>query len=357
MKETSFSSAIENKASSAEKKEESGAFKPETASRKENELKTRIGDLEASMQRNSGDIAIREEGIVKIRQELGLPALTQPIPAVEQIKNEQEKQAKQKAELEKKLQEIISQNLADEYRGVIEEVRNAKIDWAQSPELARRLTERGASAEEVAQVKEWLVTNAQGLKVFVLPPALFREAVEVLHEMAAGQSNLHEAAAFHIGERGDVPESVRNSVVVSQKIRPPMLPIPGRAVSAASQSGEGKTGLPELNKADLVHEMGHGTENGLLDSGLYHDWKAPVKEGAPDPEYIGLIQETDVRIRSMFNDLADIFDPAKQRFDENTLALLKKRREEGKLEKNTLDLLRHYDDRDIIDLANYLPAI
>ncbi len=259
-------------------------------------------------------------------------------------KTELTSQEKEKIELEKKLEEVLSADLSGNYADIIKEVIGSKIDWANSEELGRRLKLKGASDEDVAQVREWLIDNATNAKTFVLPATKFVEAVDVLNRMT-GEDNLRQGEAFHVpGGRTDIPEHVKSSVFIQEK--PALPPMPGQ-----------EENRPTINSDILHHEYGHVTQDGLLQSELYKDYNPKIKEQAPDPEYIGDITETDTRIRSMFNELKGIFDPKSEKFSETQLAILKKKRENGTLRKDVIDLFDHFDDEQIIELANTLPAI
>jgi len=59
----------------------------------------------------------------------------------------------------------------------------------------------------------------------------------------------------------------------------------------------------------------------------------------------------------MFRDLSETFDPTREPFSERDLATLRRKQSRGELSQDTLDLLRHYDDSTLIEIANNLPAI
>ena len=315
-------------------------------------LDTQIAEVDQRISSREGFIEERTNALNNIREELGFPPMADGIPVVDSAREDIERMRAKRAELETRLQGIVSSDVSHKYEDVISEARQSKIDWASSTELARRLKLKGASDEEVGQIRDWLVDNAKGVKTIILPPDKFGEAAEVLHEMTRDQS-LGDGNAFYVsGSREDVPKNIRDSIFLQEKPpKPAKPPLPGVAVSEEVIPRE------SIDPAVLHHELGHATEDGVLDSGLYGDWQNKTKEGSPDPEYIGKIEETDVRVRSMFRDLAEVFDPAQESFGEKHIAILKRMQSRGELSKDTLDLLEHYDDSTLIEHANNLPAI
>ncbi len=219
------------------------------------------------------------------------------MPSVDISKKSVQVLENKKLELESKLQDILKHDTSEKYSEVINEVKQSKIDWANSTELARRLKLKGASDEDVVQVKNWLIDNTNNAKTFVLPNEKFKEAISVLHEMT-GEENIKQGAAFYVpGGRDDVPENIKSSVFVKENVpRPPM-------------PGQNEISKPTIDTTFLHHEFGHLAQDGLLDSDLYQDWKPKFKESAPDKEYVGLINETDTRITSVFRDLEGVYDP------------------------------------------------
>mgnify|MGYP001627651094 CR=1 FL=1 len=99
------------------------------------------------------------------------------------------------------------------------------------------------------------------------------------------------------------------------------------------------------------------TESRLLDSELFNDWSTVFKEGTPAPECIGLISETDTRIRSMYRDLADIFDPYADTSGPEYLQVPHDRSRQVRISKDSSDLLKHYSDETLVHLARTMPAI
>lgn len=251
-----------------------------------------------------------------------------------------------KAELEGKLNEILESDLSGKYKAEIDGVRQSKIDWASSPELARRLKLTGASEEDVEDVKNWLIDNATQAKSFVLSPEKFKNVQDVLSEMS-GEENIKLGSAFHVpGGREDVPETIKSSIFLQEKPAKP--PIPGQLENQK----------PTIDTTELNHEFGHVTQDGLLDSENYKEgWNPKFKNDAPDKEYIGLIHETDTRIRSMYNDLGSEFNPQEKVFGKKQLESIREKISKGTASKDTKDLLKHYDDGELIKMANRMPSI
>lgn len=281
----------------------------------------------------------------QLRQELGLSGEENNIPSVEINKKREEALQSKRELLDKKLSELLKFDQSKKYEEVIEKVKQSKIDWANSDELARRLKLKGANEDDVSQIKEWLVNNTLSAKTFVLEPKKIEEVASVLSEMS-GEKNILDGRAFHIpGGRNDIPEYIKSAVVIPENI------------STYSLSHQENYSSKTINYDDLHHEIGHVVQDGLLESELYKDWNPAFKSDAPDREYIGLINETDTRVRSMFRELAETFNPSQQTFGQEQLDILKNKLKEGILTKDTRDLLQHYDDKALIDLANNLPAI
>lgn len=324
----------------------------EASEQGQDSLNTQIIEIGQRISSREGFIEERTNALNGIREELGFPPMKDGIPVVDNAREDIERLRAKRAELETRLQGVISSDVSHKYEGVIREARQSKIDWANSTELARRLKLKGASDEDIGQIRDWLVNNASGAKTIILPPDKFREAVDVLHEMTQDHS-LGDGSAFYVsGSREDVPENVKDSIFLQEK--PPKPPIPP---SPGAPASEGVVPSGSVDSTVLHHELGHATEDGVLDSGLYENWQNKIKEGSPDPEYIGKIEETDVRIRSMFRDLAEVFDPTQEPFGEKQIAVLKRMQSRGELSKDTLDLLEHYDDPTLIEHANNLLAI
>ncbi len=280
-----------------------------------------------------------------IRVDLGLSGEKTDIPSIESDKKQIVQLENKKIQLEKKLQELLKFDVSEKYKDIIDKVKKSKIDWAHSDELARRLKLRGATGEDVVQVKNWLINNTNNAKTFILPSDTFKNVVDVLREMT-GEDGLQEGQAFHVsGGRTDVPEYITSSVFMKETPAKP--PIPGQEYRPAET----------IDTNVLQHEVGHVAQDGLLDSELYGDWKPTFKEGAPDKEYVGLIYETDTRIRSMFRDLGETFDPKKEVFGKKHLEILRDKLTKGQLDQDTKDLFSHYDDATIMKFANRLPAI
>ena len=308
-------------------------------------IQSEISEVNLGIGKQDEVITMTTMEVSNVRHETGLVGEVYDIPSIStNIKKKSELESR-KIELENKLQELLKSDVSAQYTDVIGEIKKSKIDWAQSEELSRRLKLKGATDEDVLQVKNWLVDNASNAKTFVLPPDKFKEVVSVLHEMT-GEENIKEGSAFYVpGGRTDVPEYIKSSVVVREKL--PLPPLPGQEMKSASR----------INVNELHHEFGHATQDGLLDSELYKDWKPTFKDSAPDKEYIGLIRETDTRITSVYRDLGDTFDPQKEVFGKKHLEILKDKLAKGQLDNDTKDLFEHYDDITIMKMANRMPSI
>lgn len=313
-------------------------------------LKDEITRVEGEVRNSESEISNIRQGVDKLRSELQSTPVDPIIPSVEAQNDRISHLTERKKQLQKELLDLLSTDASVQYKDLIESVRESKIAWAQSPELARRLKEKGVTDEDVEQAKEWLVANARGAKTFVLQPNAFSRVKEVLAELT-GDTSVIEGAAFHVSvPMQHVPEDLGDSIFLTIKHTPPAPPLPGQK----APENKNTTSLP----IDLLHhEFGHVTESGLLDSELFNDWSPVFKEGAPDPEYIGLINETDTRIRSMYRDLADIFDPHTDTFGPEHLQILHDRARQGRVSNDTADLLRHYSDETLVHLARTMPAI
>jgi len=298
-------------------------------------------DQEINKQKES--ILNVEHKVGDIRQNLELSGDVE-IPSIENNKKKIILLEEKKILLEKQLREVLSHDVSKKYESVINEVKKTKIDWANSSELVRRLKLKGATDEDVEQIKNWLINNTSEARTVILPPDKFLEAVNVLKEMTQ-QENLGEAAGFHVsGEVKNVPEDIKSSIFLKEKVIP----------SLATQKEEKK----EINTETLHHEMGHVVQDGLLESELYNkDFNPKFKNTAPDKEYVGNINETDTRIRSMFRNLGSDFNPEKEVFGKKQLQILREKLKKGELTKDTKDLLDHYDDIALVKMANRLPAI
>lgn len=276
---------------------------------------------------------------------MGLLGEESDIPSISfNIRNKHELE-KRKIELENKLQELLKFDVSEKYQEVIDQVKKSKINWAESNELSRRLKLKGATDEDVIQIKNWLIDNTASAKTFILSQDKFKEVLDILSEIT-GEENIKKASAFHVpGGRTDIPDNIKSSVFIKEK--PPAPPLPG----------QGNKHIENINVNELHHEFGHVAEDGILNSELYQDWKPVFKENAPDKDYVGLINETDTRIRSMYRDLGDVFNPQKEVFGKKHLEILKNKLAKGQLNKDTKDLFEHYDDITIIKMANRMPAI
>lgn len=303
----------------------------------------------------SNKINLQQESITsttkrvnEIRNELGLTGEEKNIPSVEISTKNISQLKNKKLELEKKLSEILKSDVSEEYTDTINQIKQSKIDWANSEELTRRLKLKGVDDNDVIKIKEWLINNTNDVKTFVLPPDKFKEAVEIIYEITQDDSIKQGTAFYSPGGRDDIHEDFKNAVFIPEKVTPP-LPTP---------NGEIIPSKKYINKTQLSHELGHAAQDGLLQTDEFSNkWDPKFKDGAPDKEYVGQIQETDTRIRSMFNALGDSFDPQKQVFGREQIEILKDKLNKGQLDSDVKDLFQHYDDVELIKMANRMPAI
>ena len=314
----------------------------------EEQLKEEVVEISNKINLQQESAISTTKRVNKIRNELGLVGQEINIPSVDiTIKNITQLENK-KVELEKKLSEILKSDVSEKYIDIISKIKKSKIDWANSEELARRLKLKGADDNDVIKIKEWLINNTNDVKTFILPSEKFKEAVEIINEMTQDDS-IKQGAAFHIpGGRDDLHEDFKNAIFVPEKVTPP-LPMP---------NGEVVTQKESINETQLSHELGHAAQDGLLQADEFSNiWEPKFKDGAPDKEYVGQIQETDTRIRSMFNALGNTFDPQKEVFGKKHLEILRDKLSKGLLDSDVKDLLAHYDDIELVKLANRMPAI
>lgn len=281
-------------------------------------------------------------GVEEIRKTLGLGPNNDSIPSVEINKNNIVKLKDKRRELEDKLSEILKHDVSEKYKNFIDQVKDSKIDWASSEELARRLKLKGLGDEDILQVKEWLINNTRDIKTVVLPINKYNELSIVLSEMTG--EKIGEAEGFYSqGGRKDLPEEGKNTIFMKEKTIPSIGNIPEKKF---------------IDEKTLSHEFGHATQDGLLETEQFSgEWNPKFKEDAPDKEYVGQIVETDTRLRSMFNNLGNTFDPKKEVFGKKQLEILRQKQSDNLLDKDTKDLLDHYDDIELVKMANRMPAI
>ena len=280
----------------------------------------------------------------EVRRSLSLPENT-PIPSVDLCKQKIEQLENSETVLQQRLLEIINLDVSKKFESTINEAKLAKIGWAQSEELARRLKLKGAKDEDIEQIRTWLITNVNEAKVIVLKPSDFSNAVDYLKKLT-GETNLEAGNAFYAnGGIETIPDQVKNSLFLQEKPAPPPLP------------GTQQVTKENINETELNHELGHAAQDGLLSSELYQDWNPIFKQTATDPEYIGKIEETDTRICSMFREAKEFFNPQKEAFEQRHLELLRTMLKENKLSRDVTDLFNNYNDTEIIKYANELPAI
>lgn len=321
--------------------------KPEVASifveQNQENIEKELFETDQEINKQKETVGFTEQRIDELRRGFGLSGDVE-IPSIENNRKKIISLDEKKIFLEKKLQEILSHDVSKNYEDVINEAKKSKIDWVNSSELTRRLKLKGINDEEVSQIKDWLKNNVTNARTIILPPNKFKEAINILQEMTQNES-LQQAKGFHVeGGVENIPEEIKSSIFLQESSIPPL---PG------SQQQVEKT----INTETLHHELGHVTEEGVLSSGLYEDFNPKFKETAPDKEYVGTIQEIDTRIRSMFRNLSNDFDPQKEVFGKKQLQILRDKLSSGGLDKDTKDLLEHYDDITLVRMANRLPAI
>lgn len=245
------------------------------------------------------------------------------------------------SETRRKIQPILTSSTTPHHQELVQDVRQSKLDWIQSEAFAQRLQTWGATMEDIENIREQLTQNALDGNAYILSPDKFKQTVNILQK-TTGEENIKEASAFH--------DSVNHSIFLQERTAPPRPPLSG-------QNTHQFTPTPKVDPTELHHEYGHLVAGDIWDKPLFRNWKPRFKAGAPDSAYVGLIQETDTRIRSMFRDIRELFDPVSEKFDLKHLVMVKKLRGQGQVSKDTKDLLEHYDDNFLIELANTMPAI
>lgn len=309
---------------------------------------------ELAIQKISNEIGLQKKSILditqkvnEIRKNLGLSGDVE-IPSTEFNKKNILNLENKRKNLEDKLSEILQSDLSEKYTDIIKKIKQSKIDWANSEELTRRLKLKGADDNDIAKIKEWLISNINNVKTFVLPQNKFEEVIQIINEMTQDDS-IKQGAAFYVpGGRDDMHEDFKNAVFIKEKTNP-SVPLP---------NGEVVTPKEYISETQLSHEIGHAAQDGLLEADEFsNSWNPKFKENAPDKEYVGRIQETDTRIRSMFSILGDSFNPEKEVFGRKQLEILREKQKNGLLDKDIKDLLDHYDDIELVKMANRMPAI
>ncbi len=254
---------------------------------------------------------------------------------------------RQKA-LELQIEGILDKNVDSKYEQLIVDVRAEKLAWVNSAEFARRIKLTGADDADVVQIQDWVRGNLESGKVHVLEPddmGLLKAAMGEYARSAGVPNSVEQGEAFNVSDSLEgAPESVLGAVFVPD--------------TSVSERPGFTIGGPKTEQL-LRHELGHQAQDGVLESELYKDWAPRFKEGARDPEYIGLLRETDTRVRSMFTVLGDSFNPQTTAFGPAQIEQLQQMRAERRLSNDTdvTDLLDHYDDAELMHLANTLPAI
>lgn len=286
-------------------------------------------------------IVATTQRVEEIRKELDLPGVVD-IPSIEYNKKKIIELRTKKIELENKLSEILKHDVSEKYKDIIDQLKNSKIDWANSEEFKRRLKLKGLDENDVLQVKEWLINNARGTKTIVLPINKYNELKSVISEMT--REIVEDAEGFYSpGGREDLPEEGKNAIFMKEKVIPSFADIPEKRF---------------IDEKTLSHELGHATQDGLLEAEQFsNEWNPKFKDNAPDKEYVGQIVETDTRIRSMLNSLSDSLNPEKEVFGKKHLEILREKQKNNLLDKDTKDLLEHYNDIELVKMANRMLAI
>jgi hypothetical protein len=214
--------------------------------------------------------------------------------------------------------------------------------------------------EQLVSVKEQLRKNITDGDVKILDSKNYNELATTLSEYGDGpgvsRADIEASMGMHIDKStSEVPEAVKGSVFIKeQKIMksPPLPQLKNHSAPTVSPEEKEAKRINEL----LSHEIGHQGIEELHDT-HYHNIKTKTKINAPDPEYVGSFKETDARLRSMFNSLDEVFDPEKEVFGKKQLLLLREKAARGQLNQDTKDLLDHYDDIDLVKMANRFPAL
>ncbi len=305
-------------------------------------------NIRAGLEVISGDIKTREAAIVntaarvnEIRHSLGLESEETDIPSVVLNRKSISELKGRQRELENQLKYLLSFDRSADFIDYINEVKNSKIDWSNSPEFERRLKAKGVSDEDIKNIKVWLRENVVNTKTFLLPPNRYLDALYILKEMSvvSNSNTTNMPYGFYVNQAPQ-DSGIKNSVIL------PLVP----------SMAPGYEGVFGVDPTDLHHELGHAADGGILNH-VYKDTKLPVRPDLPASDYIGQTIETDTRIRSMFRDLDGLFDPHSEKFNQTHLEELKERSKEGSISTDTYDLLEHYDDDQLIEIANTMPAI
>ena len=247
--------------------------------------------------------------------------------------------------LEREIEQLLDKNLDAEYEPLVTRIREEKVSWITSDAFAERLRRVGAEEEDVEQIKECVLINLSEGKVHVFAhPDLvsLRSKVMEYFKISSGGEDapLERGRAFHIsGATEHMPSVMLNNVYVHESVFDPNV-------------------YPPDNETETIlrHEIGHQIEDGVLASELYQNWSPRLKENSRDPEYFGNICEVDVRVRAMFSALKDSYTPTDS-FGVEQLEELHALHKARRLEPEIAGLLEHYDDEELIRIANLLPAI
>lgn len=253
-------------------------------------------------------------------------------------------------QLEHRVQRLLSGNLnGAEYKSVFDQLMWAKIEWVMSQEFRRRCKRFNLTDEDISILREMIRNNLTDAQVFILPPENFDELVRVLEEINK-LNGLNRLSSID----SDGQLTTEAFFVHKTKSFPALN---NHMVFKAGQDGQVR---PDI----VSHELGHvgfsaikEFKKGQTDEPNLARFLPNTKLNSPSSEYVGTWIETDTRVRAMFNDLVGFLDPAKESFKMSHLLILKFKRIIGTLSYDVVDLLDHYSDEDIIELANTAPAI
>lgn len=254
----------------------------------------------------------------------------------------------------------LESHITEKYSQELESVRNKKLAWVDSKEFDRRLRHQGIPEEKLTSIKEKIRKNITEGDVKIFDSKNYNELAGTLSQYGEGpgvsRADIEASMGMHIDKStSGVPEAVKGSVFIKEKKIIPHPPLPPLKNSTTPIISAEEKELKRISES-LSHEVGHQGIEDLNDT-HYHNIKIKTKINSPDPEYIGTFKETDTRLRSMFNSLDGVFDPEKEVFGKKQLLLLREKAARGELNPDTKDLLDHYDDIDLVKMANRFPAL
>lgn len=250
-----------------------------------------------------------------------------------------------KQQLEHRVYRLLSGDLdGDRYDSMFLQYMSAKIEWVMSSEFRRRCARFKLDDKDISILQEMVCNHLSGAQVFILPPDNFDELARIF-EIVDVLNGVDRLSLVDGGQ-------VTTEAFFRRKSKSTNFPDLQNSIFFKSD----KDG--NVSRDTISHELGHVGFRAMesFPKGELFDLPEP-KKNSPDPEYINRWAETDTRVRAMFNDLHDVFDPQTQTFGIEQLNILKEKFKSGKLNQDTVDLLEHYSDEDIIELANTAPAI